>query len=101
MKQEVIIRIMKKTVAQHIKAYLNDKSWVCSGDIDRCVSVIANRKATTISRECRRLAEIDGLEVDYRKNVAWYRISEKARKKKQVVDIVEKDGEKVAIIKYV
>lgn len=90
-----------KTTKEYILQYLNHGNWVSSAVIDEEVGHIAKKKAATVSRGCRLLAEEEKLEKEYRGGVVWYKINESVRKKKQVVEIIEDNGVRKAIIRYI
>ncbi len=67
---------MKKlTLKDRILAYYrkNEGQWIASGEIQRIVTQSTKYTAANATRRMRELAEDNLLEVEYRKNHAWYR----------------------------
>ena len=89
---------MKKTTAQHILKYLNDKGWTSSVFIDREVAHMASKKEATVSRAARLLAEEGKLEKKIEGKVVWYKIAEGARKKKEVVTYLPNGSVKIELV---
>ena len=51
--------------------------WISSGDIQRIASQTTNYTPSNVSRRLRELENEGVLEVQYRKNHAWYRLATK------------------------
>lgn len=81
---------MKKTIKQHILTYLNDRDWTSSTTLDKAVADTAKVKEATVSRTCRQLAEEGLVHKEMRSKVVWYKIGDSARKKRQIVERIDK-----------
>lgn len=87
---------LKERILAYYKAHPGQ--WIASGDIQRMVTEKTTYTAANATRRLRELAEDGELEVEYRKNHAYYRRKAHLEQRRRVQVI---DGRAVEIIENV
>ena len=77
---------LKNRLADYFRKH--HSMWIASGDLQRIVMQATSYTAQNVGRRLRELENENIIEVNYRKGHAYYRLTESARPRRQLVEEV-------------